>query len=49
MIKSVRSLLFVVVAMSLLLAACGTPATLAPTVAPAPVELTKALIAELQK
>ncbi len=42
MSKTVRSLLFVVVAMSLLLAACGTPATVAPTVAPAPVEPTKA-------
>ena len=38
MFKTVRSLLFVVVAMSLLLAACGTPATeapAAPTAAPA--------------
>ena len=34
MSKTVRSLLFVVVAMSLLLAACGTPATGAPTAAP---------------
>ncbi len=34
MSKTVRSLLFVVVAMSLLLAACGTPATEAPTAAP---------------
>ena len=34
MFKTVRSLLFVVVAMSLLLAACGTPATEAPTAAP---------------
>jgi phosphate transport system substrate-binding protein len=42
MSKTVRSLLFVVVAMSLLLAACGTPATQIPTVAPAPVEPTKA-------
>ncbi len=42
MSKTVRSLLFVVVAMSLLLAACGTPATEAPTAAPAPVEPTKA-------
>jgi phosphate binding protein len=37
MSKTVRSLLFVVVVMSLLLAACGTPATQqAPTAAPAP-------------
>jgi phosphate transport system substrate-binding protein len=44
MSKTVRSLLFVVVAMSLLLAACGTPATpVAPTAKPAPVEPTKAL------
>lgn len=42
MTKTVRSLLFVVVAMSLLLAACGNPATEAPTAAPAPVEPTKA-------
>jgi phosphate transport system substrate-binding protein len=43
MSKTVRSLLFVVVAMSLLLAACGTPATpVAPTAKPAPVEPTKA-------
>ncbi len=42
MSKTVRSLLFVVVAMSLLLAACGAPATEAPTAAPAPVEPTKA-------
>ncbi|MBI5943128.1 MAG: PstS family phosphate ABC transporter substrate-binding protein [Chloroflexi bacterium] len=35
MSKTVRSLLFVVVAMSLLLAACGAPATKAPTEAPA--------------
>ncbi len=34
MSKTVRSLLFVVVAMSLLLAACGAPATEAPTEAP---------------
>ena len=34
MSKTVRSLFFVVVAMSLLLAACGTPATEAPTAAP---------------
>jgi phosphate binding protein len=34
MSKIVRSLLFVVVAMSLLLAACGAPATPAPTAAP---------------
>lgn len=34
MTKTVRSLLFVVVAMGLLLAACGTPATEAPTAAP---------------
>jgi phosphate binding protein len=34
MFKTVRSLLFVVVAMSLLLAACGAPATEAPTAAP---------------
>ena len=34
MTKTVRSLLFVVVAMSLLLAACGTPATQAATEAP---------------
>ena len=32
MLKTVRSLLFIVVAMSLLLAACGTPATEAPVV-----------------
>lgn len=42
MFKTVRSLLFVVVAMSLLLAACGTPATQSPTAAPTPVEPTKA-------
>ncbi len=42
MSKTVRSLLFVVVVMSLLLAACGTPATEAPTAAPAPVEPTQA-------
>ncbi len=42
MFKTVRSLLFVVVAMSLLLAACGAPATQSPTAAPAPVEPTKA-------
>jgi phosphate transport system substrate-binding protein len=36
MSKTVRSLLFIVVAMSLLLAACGAPATEAPTAAPAP-------------
>jgi phosphate transport system substrate-binding protein len=37
MSKTVRSLIFVVVTMSLLLAACGTPATaVAPTVAPEP-------------
>ena len=42
MSKTVRSLLFVVVAMSLLLAACGTPVTETPTAAPAPVEPTKA-------
>jgi phosphate binding protein len=42
MSKTVRSLLFVLVAMSLLLAACGAPATAAPTAAPAPVEPTKA-------
>lgn len=39
MLKTVRSLLFVVVAMSLLLAACGTPATEAPTAAPEPTEV----------
>jgi len=43
MFKTVRSLLFVVVAMSLLLAACGAPATtVAPTAMPAPVKPTKA-------
>jgi len=36
MSKTVRSLLFVVVAMSLLLAACGTPATEIPAAAPEP-------------
>ncbi len=35
MTKTVRSLFFVVVALSLLLAACGTPATVAPTAVPA--------------
>ncbi len=35
MSKTIRSLMFVLVAMSLLLAACGTPATEAPTAAPA--------------
>jgi len=39
MSKTVRSLLFVVVAMSLLLAACGTPATQAPTAAPEPTKV----------
>jgi phosphate transport system substrate-binding protein len=43
MSKTVRSLLLVVVAMSLLLAACGTPAAEAPVAPPAaPVEPTKA-------
>jgi phosphate transport system substrate-binding protein len=43
MSKTIRSLLFVVVALSLMLAACGTPVTETPTVAaPAPVEPTKA-------
>lgn len=42
MFKTVRSLLFVVVAMSLLFAACGAPATQSPTAAPAPFEPTKA-------
>jgi phosphate transport system substrate-binding protein len=35
MSKTVRSLIFVLAAMSLLLAACGTPAAVAPTAAPA--------------
>lgn len=35
MTKTVRSLFFVVAALSLLLAACGTPATVAPTAVPA--------------
>ena len=38
MFKTVRSLMFVLVAMSLLLAACGAPATEAPTAAPAPTQ-----------
>ncbi len=42
MSKTVRSLLFVVVAMSLLLAACGTPATEAPVATEAVVEATEA-------
>ena len=44
MSKTVRSLLFVVVAMSLLLAACGTPATEAPTAAPVEPTATEAPI-----
>jgi len=39
MLKTVRSLFFVVVALSLLLAACGAPATVAPTVAPEPTQV----------
>ncbi|MBC7877300.1 MAG: PstS family phosphate ABC transporter substrate-binding protein [Anaerolineales bacterium] len=39
MSKTIRSLMFVIVAMSLLLAACGTPATEAPTAAPEPTEV----------
>ena len=39
MSKTVRSLLFVVVALSLLLAACGPSATETPTAAPAPTEV----------
>ncbi len=42
MTKTVRSLLFVVVALSLVLAACGTPATEAPVATEAVVEATEA-------
>jgi len=42
MSKTVRSILFIVVTMSLLLAACGTPATTAPTSAPAEPTATEA-------
>ena len=47
MFKTVRSLLFVVVAMSLLLAACGTPATEAQVVEPTAAPATEApMVAE---